>query len=229
MLATQTLAMARLKVRRVEINGELGPGVYAKDVILHIIRTLGVNGGNGYAYEFGGTTIDAMNMEARMTVCNMAIEGGARVGYINPDATTYEYIKGRPFAPGPEHWDDAVAYWQSLASGPDASYDDVATFVAEDIRPTVTWGINPGQAVSINQAIPTPETLDDSQLSTHGEALEHMGPTLTDGGVNFAVYAENADRIDLLLFDDPESDLPNQELSLTVVRQPPAPASLSDR
>src|SRR6202008_1948768 len=107
-LATQTLALTKLKVRRIEVDGKLGPGVYAKDVILHIIRTLGVNGGVGFAYEYAGSAIAAMSMEERMTVCNMSIEGGARCGYVNPDETTFAYLKGRPYAPNGAEWDEAV-------------------------------------------------------------------------------------------------------------------------
>ena len=178
-LATQTLAMERLKVRRVEVKGTLGPGVYAKDVILHIIRMLGVNGGMGYAYEFAGSTIEAMSMEERMTVCNMSIEGGARVGYINPDQTTFEYVKGRPYAPAEERWGDAISYWEGVASDEDASYDDVVTFDAAEIPPTVTWGINPGQAVGVDQRIPKASELEEGELGTHEEALRYMG--LEDG------------------------------------------------
>src|SRR5262245_42250858 len=124
-LATQTLAMDKLKVRRIAVNGKLGPGVYAKDVILNTIRRLGVAGGKGFAYEYGGAVIDKMNMEERMTVCNMSIEGGALVGYINPDQTTFDYLKGRPYAPTGQAFDRAVAYWKSVASDADARYDDV--------------------------------------------------------------------------------------------------------
>ena len=136
--ATQTLAMKRLKVRRINVNGELKPGVFAKDVILHIIRTLGVSGGTGYAYEFGGSVIDAMTLEERMTVCNMAIEGGARIGYINPDEKTYAYLKGRRYSPSGEAWETAVAYWDSLRSDADASYDDVVEIDGGKIAPTLS-------------------------------------------------------------------------------------------
>src|SRR6186713_2233906 len=112
-LATQTMAIGKPKVRRVEVNGKLKPGVYAKDVILHIIRKLGVNGGLGYAYEFAGTTFDAFTQEERMTVCNMSIEGGARVGYVNPDETTFKYLEGRPYSPKGAAWTEAVARWKS--------------------------------------------------------------------------------------------------------------------
>lgn len=174
-LATQCLAMARPKVRRIEVNGPLAPGVYAKDVILHIIRVLGVQGGVGYAYEFAGSTFDAMSMEERMTVCNMAIEGGARVGYVNPDETTFAYLKGRRYAPQGAAWDCAVAWWKSMASDPDANYADVVRLDARDIAPTVTWGINPGQAISIDERLPQPDAFEDSGArNTAIEAYEHM-------------------------------------------------------
>src|SRR5690606_21003819 len=121
-LATQTLAMNKPKVRRVVVNGELAPGVFAKDVALYIIRKLGVKGGIGYAYEFAGEVFDRMTMEERMTVCNMSIEGGARCGYVNPDETTVEYLRGRPFSPKGEAFEKAAAWWLSLASGPDAEF-----------------------------------------------------------------------------------------------------------
>lgn len=173
-LATQTMAIGKPKVRRVEVNGKLRPGVYAKDVILHIIRKLGVNGGLGYAYEYAGTTFDGFTQEERMTVCNMSIEGGARVGYVNPDETTFEYLKGRPFAPTGSEWEAAVARWKSFASDPDAKYDDVVVFDAREIAPTVTWGINPGQAIFIDERVPTPEELPERDRATAAEALQHM-------------------------------------------------------
>ena len=174
-LATQCLALARLKVRRIEVSGKLGPGVYAKDVILHIIRKLGVFGGTGYAYEYAGSTIEGFSMEERMTLCNMSIEGGARVGYVNPDETTFAYMKGRQFAPKGENWDKAVAYWKSIVSDADATYDDVVRIDAAEIAPTVTWGINPGQAISVKEAIPTPEQAEnESERALVLEALSYM-------------------------------------------------------
>jgi 3-isopropylmalate/(R)-2-methylmalate dehydratase large subunit len=173
-LASQTLALGKLKVRKIEVNGELRPGVYAKDVILHIIRTLGVNGGVGYAYEYAGTTFAAMNMEERMTVCNMSIEGGARCGYINPDAVTYEYLQGRDFAPQGEDWDKAVAWWDSIRSNSDAEYDDVVVFDAAEIAPTVTWGITPGQGIAVDETIPTPESLPETERAIAAEAYHYM-------------------------------------------------------
>ncbi len=164
-LASQSLAMDPLKVRRIDVNGTLKPGVYAKDVILTIIRKLGVNGGAGYAYEYGGTTIENMTLDERMTICNMSIEGAARVGYVNPDEKTFAYLKGRKYAPTGEAWDRAVAWWTSLASDADAVYDDRVVLNAEEIEPTVTWGINPSQSVGVSEPIAT----------TDGEALAYMG------------------------------------------------------
>jgi 3-isopropylmalate/(R)-2-methylmalate dehydratase large subunit len=172
-LATQTLAMDKLKVRRISVNGVLGTGVYAKDVILNIIRRLGVAGGKGFAYEYGGAAIDTMNMEERMTVCNMSIEGGALVGYVNPDQTTFDYLKGRPYVPTGQAFDRAVAYWKSVASDPDAKYDDAVNYEGKDIEPTVTWGINPGQAVGISEKLPKPEEYSDPDGAR--KAYEHMG------------------------------------------------------
>ena len=173
-LATQTMALQKPKVRRIEVNGKLAPGVYAKDVILHIIRKLGVNGGLGYAYEYAGSTFDHFTQEERMTVCNMSIEGGARVGYVNPDQTTFDYLRGRPYAPSQADYDAAVTRWKSFASDPDAKYDDIVKYDAADIGPTVTWGINPGQAIFIDETIPTPEELPEKDRSTAEEAYAHM-------------------------------------------------------
>lgn len=172
-LATQTLAMDKLKVRRIDIEGALGTGVYAKDVILHIIRKLGVSGGKGFAYEYGGSVIERMSMEERMTVCNMSIEGGALAGYVNPDQTTFDYLKGRPYAPTGAAFDGAVAYWKSVASDADAHYDDTVRFAGKDIEPTVTWGINPGQSVGISEKLPRPEAYSDPEGAK--KAYEHMG------------------------------------------------------
>ncbi len=173
-LASQTLALSKLKVRKIEVNGKLPPGVYAKDVILHIIRTLGVKGGVGYAYEFAGTTFQAMSMEERMTVCNMAIEGGARCGYVNPDEVTFEYLKGREFVPQGEDWDKAVEWWTSIRSDEDAVYDDVVTFDAAQIAPTVTWGITPGQGIAVNEVVPTPDSMPESERAIAQEAYHYM-------------------------------------------------------
>lgn len=173
-LASQTLALAKLKVRKIEVNGDLAPGVYAKDVILHIIRKLGVNGGVGYAYEYAGSTFAAMSMEERMTVCNMSIEGGARCGYINPDQVTFDYLQGRDFAPTGENWEQAVQWWQAIASDEDAVYDDIVTFKAEEIEPTVTWGITPGQGLGVSETIPSLENLPDNDRVLATEAYQYM-------------------------------------------------------
>jgi 3-isopropylmalate/(R)-2-methylmalate dehydratase large subunit len=165
-LASQCLALDPLKVRRIDVNGRLGPGVFAKDVILTIIRRLGVQGGVGYAYEYGGTLLDAMTIDERMTVCNMSIEGGARVGYVNPDETTFGFLRGRPFAPQGAAFDRAVAWWRSMASDPNATYDDRIALDAATIEPTVTWGINPGQSVGVSEAI---------EGDAGDEAFEFMG------------------------------------------------------
>ncbi|MBG1265389.1 3-isopropylmalate dehydratase large subunit [Nostoc sp. WHI] len=173
-LASQTLALSKLKVCKIEVNGSLNPGVYAKDVILHIIRTLGVKGGVGYAYEFAGTTFAQMNMEERMTVCNMAIEGGARCGYVNPDQVTYDYLKGRDFAPIDADWDKAVVWWESIKSDVDAQYDNVVVFDAAEISPTVTWGITPGQGIGVNELVPQPEELLEEDRFIAEEAYLYM-------------------------------------------------------
>jgi 3-isopropylmalate/(R)-2-methylmalate dehydratase large subunit len=189
-LATQTLAMNRPKVRRIEVNGELGNGVFAKDVALYIIRHLGVQGGVGYAYEFAGEVFDRMTMEERMTVCNMSIEGGARCGYINPDQTTVDYLRGRPMCPQGEQFDAAAKWWLSLASGSDAKYDDVVIYAGADIEPTVTWGINPGQSVGVSENLPSVDSCAEEDRKSIAEALEFMqfagGQSLTEMKIDVA-------------------------------------------
>src|SRR5919106_4955188 len=165
-LASQCLAMDRVKVRRISVNGRLAPGVYAKDVILEIIRRLGVMGGVGYAYEYAGDAIEQMTMDERMTICNMSIEGGARVGYVNPDDTTFAFLRGRPFAPSGDAFDRAVTWWRRLGSDRNAVYDDRVAFDAAVIEPTVTWGINPGQSVAVTEPIAG---------DPHDEAFAFMG------------------------------------------------------
>ena len=173
-LASQTLAMDPLKVRRIRVDGELSAGVTAKDVILHIIRILGVNGGVGYAYEYAGTTIEAMSTEERMTVCNMSIEGGARCGYINPDQTTVEYLRGRERVPSGADFDAAAGKWLGYASDADASFDDEVKINAADIEPTVTWGITPGQAISIKESTPDPDAVEGLEKDLVNDALNYM-------------------------------------------------------
>lgn len=174
-LASQCLAMDPLKVRRITVTGRLAPGVYAKDVILEIIRRLGVNGGAGYAYEYAGDTISRMSMDERMTICNMSIEGGARVGYVNPDEVTVDYLRGRRFAPQGQAFDKAAEWWRSLASDPDASYDDEVAIDAAAIRPRVTWGINPGQSIFVDELLPAPSDVPAEDRPSVTEALEFMG------------------------------------------------------
>ena len=173
-LASQTLAMDTLKVRRIRVEGKLGSGVTAKDVILHIIRLLGVNGGVGYAYEYAGSVIEAMTMEERMTVCNMSIEGGARCGYINPDETTFEFLRDRERVPRGADFDAVCEKWRSYASDPDASYDDEVVIHARDISPTVTWGVTPAQAISIEELVPSPEKAEGLERNLITDALNYM-------------------------------------------------------
>ncbi|MEE9173189.1 MAG: 3-isopropylmalate dehydratase large subunit [candidate division NC10 bacterium] len=173
-LATQCLALAKPKVRQIRVEGELARGVYAKDVILAIIQRLGVQGGVGYAYEYAGSLVEAMSMEERLTICNMSIEGGARLGYVNPDARTFDYIKDRPFAPHGEAFDRAVAWWRRMATDPGARFDDVITLDGRSIQPVVTWGINPGQSVEVNEQIPDPADSPQADRAAWAEALAFM-------------------------------------------------------
>ena len=173
-LASQSLAMNKLKVRRLWFDNQLSAGVFAKDLILHVIRTLGVKAGVGHAYEFAGPAIEALSMEERMTLCNMAIEGGARCGYVNPDQVTFDYLAGRPEAPSGEAWERAVQWWQALASDSDAHFDDEVRFDAAAIAPTVTWGITPGQGIGVDETVPTPEQLDPSDRPIAEEAYRYM-------------------------------------------------------
>lgn len=173
-LATGCLVMDTLKVRRIEVNGTLRPGVYAKDVVLYIIQKLGVKGGVGFAYEYAGEVFDNFTMEERMTVCNMSIEGGARCGYVNPDETTYAYLKGREYAPKGAAWDKAVEYWNSIRSDKDATYDEVVVFNAEDIEPVVTWGITPGQSTAVGGVIPQKSEYPEDEQPLIEEAYEYM-------------------------------------------------------
>ncbi|MBL8114246.1 MAG: 3-isopropylmalate dehydratase large subunit [Acidobacteria bacterium] len=178
-LASQCLALDPLKVRRIDLTGRLAPGVAAKDVILALLARLGVTGGNGFAYEYGGEAVDAMSMDERMTLCNMSIEGGARVGYVNPDETTFAYLSGRPFAPQGEAFERAVAWWKTLASDGDAVYDDRITLDASSLEPVVTWGINPGQSVPVSGHVPHETDADGPERASLSEALAYMG---LDGG-----------------------------------------------
>ncbi|MDF1824923.1 MAG: 3-isopropylmalate dehydratase large subunit [Verrucomicrobiales bacterium] len=174
-LATQTMALSKLKVRRINVDGELPPGVYAKDVVLHIIKLLGAKGGIGYAYEYGGSLFDHFSMEERMTVCNMSIEGGARCGYVNPDEKTFAYLKDRPYSPKGADWDAAVEKWTALASDEGCHYDDVVNINAADIAPSVTWGISPDHGIFVTENIPSPDDQPDEEgRKSIEEALEYM-------------------------------------------------------
>jgi 3-isopropylmalate/(R)-2-methylmalate dehydratase large subunit len=173
-LASQCLALEPLQVRRIDVTGHLAQGVYAKDVILEIIRQLGVKGGAGYAYEYGGPVVDRMSMDERMTICNMSIEGAARVGYVNPDPTTFAFLEGRAFSPQGEAFDAARTYWQGLASDIDARYDDRVTLDGDALEPTVTWGINPGQSVPVSGRLPNPGDAGDQDRPGIEEALQFM-------------------------------------------------------
>jgi 3-isopropylmalate/(R)-2-methylmalate dehydratase large subunit len=174
-LVSQCLAMDPMKLRRVDVTGRLAPGVYAKDVILAIIRALGVKGGVGYAYEYGGEAVTSMSMDERMTLCNMSVEGGARAGYVNPDATTFAYLKGRPAAPGGDAWDRAVAWWGSMASDADAAYDDRVSLDGAALEPHVTWGINPEQSAGVSGRVPRMADVPAEDRAQLAEALAYMG------------------------------------------------------
>jgi len=173
-LASQCLALEPMKVRRIRVSGNLAKGVYAKDVVLTIIQRLGVRGGTGYAYEYAGDAIERMSMDERMTICNMSIEGGARVGYVNPDETTFEYLKGRPFAPSGDAFERAKAWWLAMASDRDASFDDDVEMRAEELTPVVTWGVNPGQSIGIDERVPSPDSAGNEKQAIT-DALDYMG------------------------------------------------------
>jgi 3-isopropylmalate/(R)-2-methylmalate dehydratase large subunit len=189
-LATQCLSMDPMKVRRIQVDGKLNPGVYPKDVILAIIRKLGTEGGIGYAYEYAGTVFDEMTMEGRMTVCNMSIEGGARAGYVNPDQTTFDYLKGRERSPSGAAWDRAVAYWSSVASDKNAEYDDIVYMKAEEIEPMVTWGVTPSQSVAVGEKLPEPSTFPGGGKQSAELAYTHMnlkaGETIAQTAIDVA-------------------------------------------
>ncbi|MGQ9605751.1 MAG: 3-isopropylmalate dehydratase large subunit [Thermogutta sp.] len=174
-LATQTLLQYKLKTMEIRVNGRLGPGVSAKDLILYLIGRLTTRGGAGYGLEYTGDAIRALSMEERMTVCNMSIEAGARAGLIAPDETTYRYLRGRPFAPQGEAFDRAVERWRRLPSDPGAVYDRSLVFDAADVQPQVTWGTNPAQVVGVNEQVPFPSQFDDPvDRKAAEDALHYM-------------------------------------------------------
>lgn len=175
-LATQTLLQSKLKNMKIEVNGKLSTGVTAKDIILTVIGILGTAGGGGYALEFSGEVIKNLTMEERMTVCNMAIEAGSRVGIIEPDEKTFEFLKGKPMAPKGEQWDKAMEHWATLKSDPDAKYDKTITLKGEEIIPSVTWGTSPEDVLPINASIPSlNEIHDKDKKQAVIRSLEYMG------------------------------------------------------
>ena len=173
--ATQCLLLQKPKTMKIEVNGELGKGVGAKDIILYIISKISAAGGTGYFIEYAGSAIEQLSMEGRMTICNMSIEMGARGGLIAPDETTFNYIKGRPFAPKGEDWDKALAYWKTLYSDKDAEFDKVLHFDAREIEPMITYGTNPGMGVSVNGSIPLLEDQPEGERPSFQKSLDYMG------------------------------------------------------
>ncbi|MCT8231701.1 3-isopropylmalate dehydratase large subunit [Proteus terrae] len=175
-LATQTLKQSRAKTLKIEVQGKTVTGITAKDIVLAIIGKLGSAGGTGYIVEFAGEAIEALSMEGRMTLCNMAIEMGAKAGLVAPDDTTFDYLKGRQFAPKDQSWDEAVAYWRTLKSDNDATFDATVTINAADIAPQVTWGTNPGQVIAIDQIVPLLNSFNDPvERASAEKALAYMG------------------------------------------------------
>lgn len=173
--ATQCLLQQKPKTMRIEVNGELGKGVGAKDIILYIISKISAAGGTGYFVEYAGSAIRSLSMEGRMTICNMSIEMGARGGLIAPDQTTFDYIEGREFAPKGAEWDQALAYWKTLYSDDDAQFDEVLTFDAADIQPMVTYGTNPGMGVGVSQTVPSVQAQPEGERPSFKKSLEYMG------------------------------------------------------
>ena len=174
-LASQCILQSKPKSMRINIEGELGKGVCSKDIILYIISKLGTGGGTGHFVEFAGSAIRSLSMEARMTICNMSIEMGARGGMIAPDQTTFDYLKGREFAPQGAEWEAAVERWSQLRSDDDAVFDKEVTFDAADIKPMITYGTNPGMGVAIDAEIPSSEGMDSASQTTYRKALAYMG------------------------------------------------------
>ena len=175
-LATQTLKQSRGKTMQIKVNGKLAVGITAKDIILAIIGKIGHAGATAHVIEYCGEAIEALSMEERMTICNMSIEAGAKAGMIAPDQTTFDYLKGREFAPQGADWDAAVEYWQTLYSDDDAGFDTVVELEAKDITPQVTWGTNPGQVIGVNDPVPGPDDFTDSvEQESARKALQYMG------------------------------------------------------
>jgi 3-isopropylmalate/(R)-2-methylmalate dehydratase large subunit len=177
-LATQTLPVKPFKTMAITVEGELKPGVTAKDIILAVIAKIGTGGGQGYVLEYRGSAIRSLSMDGRMTICNMSIEAGARAGMVAPDETTFEYVKGRPHAPQGEDWDTALAYWKTLPTDEGALFDAEVFLDANELEPFVTWGTNPGQGVPLNDSVPDPESIaDPNEKAAALRALEYMDLT----------------------------------------------------
>ena len=174
-MASQCILQSKPKSMRINVEGKLGKGVTAKDVALYLMTQLTTSGGTGYFIEYSGSAVKGLSMEGRLTLCNLSIEMGARGGFIAPDETTFEYIKGREFAPKGEEWDKAVAYWKTLKSGDDAVFDKELTFRAEDITPWVTYGTNPGMGMAIDGDIPTLDSIDEAGRVSFQKSMDYMG------------------------------------------------------
>jgi len=174
-MASQCILQSKPKSMRININGKLKKGVTAKDVALYLMAQISTSGATGYFVEYSGQVVRDMSMEGRLTLCNLSIEMGARGGFVAPDETTFEYIKGREYAPKGEEWDKAVAYWKTLKSGDDAVFDSELNYDAEDIEPRVTYGTNPGMGIGINEAIPTLDKIDEEGQASFKKSLNYMG------------------------------------------------------
>ncbi len=176
-MATQTLPLRPFKTMAVTVNGTLAEGVTSKDIILAVIAQIGTGGGQGHVIEYRGSAVEALSMEARMTICNMSIEAGARAGMIAPDETTFEYLRGREYAPVGDDWDAAVAAWRELRTDDDATFDTEVVIDADTLTPFVTWGTNPGQGLPLSESVPDPAALPDSEREGTQRALDYMGLT----------------------------------------------------
>ena len=174
-MASQCILQQKPRTMRISVEGTLGKGVTAKDVALYIMTQMTTSGATGYFVEYAGSAIRSMSMESRLTLCNLSIEMGARGGMVAPDEITFEYIKGREYAPKGEAWEKAVAHWRTLASGPDAVFDKEYTFRAEDIEPRITYGTNPGMGMGISETVPTAENIDEAGAASFRKSLEYMG------------------------------------------------------
>jgi len=185
--ASQCLLMNKPKSMRVTVNGKLNPNVQPKDVILYIISKIGTNSGTGYFCEYAGDVFENMSMEGRMTVCNMSIEMGARGGMIAPDQTTFDYLKGREFAPKGEEWEQKVAYWKTLPTDEGATFDKEVVFDAADIQPMITFGTNPGMGIAVNDVIPSKDSLSENEKDSFEKSLKYMGFKDNQSIINYPI------------------------------------------